>query len=45
MLKKHTLFLETKAIEALKKLGKEKGLKPSQLIRLAISEYLQREKK
>jgi metal-responsive CopG/Arc/MetJ family transcriptional regulator len=46
MLKRTSIWLEQKNLHALESLGKKKGgLKPAQLIRVAIQEYLEREQK
>jgi hypothetical protein len=40
---RHTLFLEDRHLTQLRSLGKTRGLKHSQLIRLAIAEFIRRE--
>jgi len=40
-----SLWMDDKHLGELKKLAKKKGLKFSQLIRVAVSEFLEREKK
>ena len=43
-LKRTNVFLDTDSLKALRGIGKRRGgLKVSQLIRVAISEYIQRE--
>jgi hypothetical protein len=44
MLKRTNVYLDMDGLKALKKIGKEKGgLKPAQLIRMAIHEFIKRE--
>jgi metal-responsive CopG/Arc/MetJ family transcriptional regulator len=46
MLTRTSIWLDTKSLRALEALAKKKGaLKPAQLIRLAIQEYLERNSK
>jgi len=42
MLKITTIYLDADHMKRLARLGTAKGLKPSQLVRLAIAEYLER---
>ena len=44
MLKRTNVYLDLDGLKALKKIGKAKGgLKPAQLIRMAIHEFIKRE--
>jgi hypothetical protein len=42
-LKRTNVFMSTGDLRTLEKIGKRKGLKLAQMIRLAISEYIKRE--
>jgi hypothetical protein len=43
MLRRTNVFLQSDHIERLAVIGKSRGLKTAQLIRIAIAEYLRRE--
>jgi hypothetical protein len=46
MLRRTCVYLEARDLKALQKIGKKKGgLKVAQMIRLALSEYVQREER
>jgi hypothetical protein len=44
-LKRYNVFLDPRSIKILSTIGERKGLKPAQIIRVAISEYIAREMK
>jgi hypothetical protein len=44
MLKRVCVYLDKEALEPLQKIGQKKGLKLAQMIRLAISDYVERSK-
>ncbi len=42
MLRRTTIFLPDEEMKQLRALGKSQGLKPAQMVRLAIHDYLRR---
>ena len=44
MLKRYDVYLDQNALKALARIGKTKGLKLAQMIRLALAEYIEGEK-
>lgn len=45
MLKRTCVYLDTQQLKLLEKIGKKKGLKLAQMIRLSIAEYLAQERR
>jgi predicted transcriptional regulator len=43
MLRKLTVWVDVAHMKKLAAIGKRKGLKPSQMLRMAIAEYVERE--
>jgi predicted transcriptional regulator len=44
MMKRFTMYLDLKAVKTLRQIAERKGVKMAQLIRIAISEYVERNK-
>ena len=44
-LRRYNVFLDSQSIKSLEKIGRSKGLKKAQVIRVAISEYIAKERK
>jgi len=45
MLRRTSIYLDSVSLKSLERIGKRKGLKTAQVIRLALSEYVAREEK